>query len=505
MFSSSLPLGLVWIAIPAWMARIGVDIKVVGLFTLAQAPWSFKFLWSPFMDRYPLPFLGRKRGYVLVTQILLLVLGLWLAGAARHPDAIWVIGALSLAIAFASATQDIAYDAYAVEVLREEEHGVAAGARGVLGRSGIWLAGIAITFAGGGTLGGWVIPAMGWPLVNLILALCYIPMLFITWFAPEPEVLPPPPRTLREAVWEPFVGFLAQHRALEVLSFVVLFKFSDNLTQALLRPFFVKAGYNDVDVGFASMTVGTFAISAGVFIGGVLTGPLGLGRALWIFGLLQIFSNLGYAVVAELPTRPILYAAQAFEMGTSGLGTGAFSVLLLRLTQKRFSATQYALLTSLMSITRVLTGPPAGLLADAFGWRDFFILTIFTGIPGMIMLQRFVPWSVRDPVFHVAEPHRGYPLTPGSLALRAIATMTVAWAVSLVTMASLAGARAYRAGRALDLANRLWEILLPSSTGNWLTAAGIFMFALLVGVSVAATLAARRGIAGSAAAAGGVQ
>jgi MFS family permease len=261
MFSSSLPLGLVWIAIPAWMARIGVDIKVVGLFTLAQAPWSFKFLWSPFVDRYPLPFLGRKRGYVFVAQIALFALGLGLAGAATHPDAIWVIGALALATAFASATQDIAYDAYAVEVLREEEYGVAAGARGVLGRSGLWVGGIAITLAGGGTVFGVLIPALGWPLVNLAIALLYLPMLIVTWRAPEPEAQAPAPTSLRAAVWEPFVGFLAQHRAIEILAFVVFFKFSDNLTQALLRPFFVQAGYNDVDVGFASMTVGTVAIS----------------------------------------------------------------------------------------------------------------------------------------------------------------------------------------------------------------------------------------------------
>ena len=126
-FSSGLPLGLVWIAIPAWMARAGVDIKVIGLFTLAQAPWSFKLLWSPSMDRYPPPFLGRKRGWILISQLALVALGLWLAGVSDHPEAVWVIGALALAIAFASATQDIAIDAYAVEVLRKEEHGAGGG------------------------------------------------------------------------------------------------------------------------------------------------------------------------------------------------------------------------------------------------------------------------------------------------------------------------------------------------------------------------------------------
>ncbi len=486
MFSSSLPLGLVWIAVPAWMARIGVDIKVVGLFLLAQAPWSFKFLWSPFMDRYPLPFLGRKRGYVFVAQLALCGLGLALAGVARHPDAIWVIGALALATALASATQDVAYDAYTVEVLRDEEYGVMVGCSRALGRLAMWLSGgIAITVAE---------EYLSWSTVNLLLALCYLPMMAITWFAPEPETPITPPKSLREAVWQPFVGFLAQHRAVEILCFVVMFKFSDNLTQALQRPFFIKVGFGAWDVGVGTMTGGTLAMIAGTFIGGLLTQPLGLGRALWIFGLLQIFSNLGYAFVAEMPTRPVLYSANAFEMLTSGLGTGAFSVLLYRLTQKRFSATQYALLSSLMSITRVITGPPAGLLADALGWRDFFILTIFTGIPGMMLLQRFVPWSVRDPVFHVAEPTRGRPLTRGALVLRALLATAGAWVVGALSMAALAAAKGYRAGKGFDLLAPLLATVQPSSIGDWLSAAGVALFAVIVGVAAAATFAARRGL-----------
>jgi PAT family beta-lactamase induction signal transducer AmpG len=222
---------------------------------------------------------------------------------------------------------------------------------------------------------------------------------------------------------------------------------------------------------------------------------MGLGRALWIFGLLQSFAHLGYAVVAAHPNLTTLYCAQAFEMGTNGLATGAFSVLLYRLTQKRFSATQYALLTSLMSISRVVTGPPAGLLVDAIGWRDFFILTVFTGIPGMLLLQRFVPWSVKDPVFKVAEPSSRAPLTAIGLAWRGGAIGLASAAFGGLTMAALAGAKAARKGEAFALAERLQLILYPSSTGDWLTSVSILFFALLVGVSVAAALAARRGIA----------
>lgn len=498
-FSSGLPLGLVWIAIPAWMARAGVDIKVVGLFTLAQAPWSFKFLWSPLMDRYPLPILGRKRGWILVSQVALVAVSLWLAGVAGRPDAIWVIGALTLGIALLSATQDIGIDAYAVEVLEREEHGAAVGARVAVYRAAMWVSGgLAITLSSSfdvSLLGHTLHWPGSWKLVNLLLGLAYLPFLLVTWKAPEPEALPEPPRSLKEAVWEPFVGFLAQHRALEILAFVVLFKLSDNLTQALLRPFFVQIGFNDFDVGVATATIGTAGILIGTFLGGILTTAKGLGPALWISGVLQIFSNLGYAVVAQIgPSRPALYLAQAFEFAMSGLGNGAFGVLLLRLTQKRFSATQYALLSSLFSIPRVLAGPPTGLLVDAIGWRDFFIFTIFAGIPGLVMLQRFVPLGLREPVFHVAAPRRGRPLTPAGLAVRSGLGGLVAGVGGLLTVAALEAARGLRAGRAFSLRGPLVGVLAPSSLGEWVSLAGVVVLTVLATVTVAAALVARRGM-----------
>jgi len=484
-FSSGLPLGLVWIAIPTWMARAGVDIKVIGLFTLVQAPWSFKLLWSPSMDRYPLPWLGRKRGWILVSQVALLLLGLWLSRVSDHPEAVWVIGGLALAIAFASATQDIAYDAYTVEVLRPEEHGAAVGARVALYRAAMLVAGGAITLAS----------FTSWKLVNLLLALAYLPFMFVTWKAPEPEALPTPPRTLREAVWGPFVGFLAQHRSLEILAFVVLYKLSDQLTQSLTRPFLVQVGFNDVDVGLATSTIGQVAAVVGTFAGGLLTQSLGLGRALWLFGFLQLVSNLGYAAVAQVGVnRPLMYAAQAFELGSTGLGSGAFGVLLLRLTQKRFSATQYALLSSLFTIPRVLAGPVAGLLADTIGWRDFFIFTVITGIPGMIMLSRFVPLGAREPVFAVAAPTWGPPLSRAAIAARGVIGAIVSGGLGLLTVAAMVAIGSLRAGHGFDLTGALLGILSPRHFGDWLSMAGLLVLALGGGLGTAATLAARRGI-----------
>jgi PAT family beta-lactamase induction signal transducer AmpG len=476
----------VWIAIPTWMARAGVDIKVIGLFTLAQAPWSFKLLWSPTMDRYPPPFLGRKRGWILLSQVVLFALGLGLAGVADHPEAVWVIGAFALAIAFASASQDIAYDAYAVEVLRREEYGLATGARVAFYRAAMLVSGgVAITLAAG----------LSWARVNLLLALLYVPFMVVTWLAPEPESLPEAPRSLKDAVLGPFVGLLARHRAVEILAFVVLYKLSDNLTQALTRPFLVQVGFNDFDVGVATATIGQAALVGGTFLGALLTNRLGLGRSLWVFGLLQLFSNLGYAAVAQVGVnRPLMYAAQAFELGSSGLGTGAFGVLLLRLTQKRFSATQYALLSSLFTLPRILAGPAAGVLADTLGWRDFFISTIVFGVPGLVMLARFVPWSTREPAFEVRAVSMGAPYTRRQLLARSVAGALVAWALGALTVASADALGGLRSGGRFDLATPMWQILAPGRLGDWTTAFGLVVFAALVGLGTAGILVARRGV-----------
>jgi PAT family beta-lactamase induction signal transducer AmpG len=484
-FSSGLPLGLVWIAIPAWMARAGIDIKVIGLFTLAQAPWSFKLLWSPSMDRFPPPLLGRKRGWVLIAQLALLALGLGLASVARHPEAVWVIGAFALAIAFASATQDIAIDAYAVEVLHRDEQGIATGARTAVYRAAMLMAGgVAITLAA----------ETSWVFVNVLLALLYLPLMVVTWLAPEPEALPSPPRTLRDAVWGPFVGFLGQHRALEILAFVVLFKVAENLTMSLTRPFLVQTGFNDVDVGIATATIGQVSMIAGTMAGGVLTDRIGLGRALWVFGIVQLVANLGYAVVAQVGVnRPVMYTAQAVEYLTSGLAAGAFGVLLLRLTQKRFSATQYALLSSLFTLPRILAGPVAGVLADTIGWRNFFLSTPLFGIPGLLMLARFVPWGVREVVFDAAAPVLRAPLSRRALVLRAAAGGLVGVLVGLSALALVGGLSGLRAHRGFTALGPVLAVLHPTRTADWTAAAGLVVLGLISGVATAATLVARRG------------
>src|SRR5262249_21548696 len=259
----------------------------------------------------------------------------------------------------------------------------AVGARTACYRAAMFVAGgLSITLAA----------HLGWPAVNVILACLYLPMLVVTWLAPEPPEPPVVPSTLREALWLPFLGFLARHRALEILAFVLTYKLADNLAQALTRPFLFDMGYSSDDRGVALGTVGLAATLGGTFFGGVATTRLGLGNALWIFGVLQSVANLGYWLVSVSPVNPpLMYGAIGFEQLLSGMGTGAFSVLLLRLTQRRFSATQFALFSSLFGLPRILSGPASGLLVDALGWPSFYLFTIVCGVPGLVCLARFVP------------------------------------------------------------------------------------------------------------------
>jgi PAT family beta-lactamase induction signal transducer AmpG len=479
-FASGLPLGLVWYAIPDWMRDIGVDIRVVGLITLAQAPWTFKVLWAPLMDRYVPPFWGRRRGWMAVTQVALFALGLLLAGVGERPETIWVVGALGMAIALASASQDIAIDAYAVEVLHKDEQGAAAGARTAMYRAALLVSGgAAISLAA----------RIGWPAVNALLGLVYIPLLLITWKSPEPEVQAPPPQSLRDAVWQPFLSFLTRPRALEILAFVVLYKFADQLYQSLTRPFLIDMGYNADQRGIALATIGVVGTVVGSFIGGWVTTLAGLGHSLWIFGFLQLFSNVGYYLLSILdePNAGAMYAATGFELLTSGMGTGAFSVLLLRLTEKRFSATQYALFSSLFALPRVLAGPITGFMVDATGWSIFFLSTIVIGIPGLVMLGRFVPLGVREPNFDdqvarpAAAPASGL-LAPGIIAA---VVLTIGGALLMAMLDAMQAMRA-TPPTPFDIEAALWRLASPADVNGWVQLVGILAFGIVGGMFIAA-------------------
>lgn len=328
------------------------------------------------------------------------------------------------------------------------------------------------------------------------LSLIYVPMLGVTFGAPEPEEHPAAPRSLKDAVWLPFIGFLSRHRALEMLAFVVLYKFSDQLAMALIRPFLHDMGYTEWDRGVALATVGLVATLLGSFVGGAFTTTMGLGRALWIFGGLQAFANAGYALIAVGGVnRPLMYTAVGFETLTSGMGTGAFSVLLLRMTQKRFSATQYALFSSLMGVPRVFAGPICGLLVDAVGWQTFFWLTVAAGLPGLMLLARFAPWGVRDPEFVVEDARpRGAPLSNRALAMRGAVAGLATMLASTVVAALLAALKATRATppATFDVTAALSAVLHPETAGDWVRIATLLVLGVIGGLFAAAVSAARR-------------
>lgn len=487
--SSGLPLGLVWTAIPFWMQQEGIDIKSIGLITLAQAPYTFKFLWSPLMDRYA-PRRGRKRFWIGVGQVMLAASIATLALSAARPR-VAAITLLALLVSFSSATQDIAVDAYTVEVLRKEEQALAVGARIALYRAAMYLSGaVAITVG----------PIVGWAAVFAVLAALFLLLLPVTVFAPEPESAPLGPASLRAAIWEPFVGFFRQPRALEIAAFLFFYKIADNVATALTRPFLGEMGYTSWDIGIAVGTIGIAATIAGTLLGGLASNAWGVGRALWVFGIAQALADGLYAAVAVAGVnRPLMYAAIAVELSIIGMGTAAFNVLMLRLTQRRFSATQYALFTCIFALGRTVAGPPAGVLADAVGWRDFFLLTIPMAIPGLWLLNRFVPWGSREvpeaDQTQAGPPALGVPLPLRAVLGRAAATGLGATAVAYLASAVLGALRAMHAGNAgFDLVAAFAGIGHPRRPGDWLDLVGPPVAGLLAGFATAAYLAARRGL-----------
>ncbi len=505
-FSSGLPLGLIWIALPAWLTYRGVDIKTVGLFSLAQAPWTFKFLWAPLMDRWNPGFLGRKRSWMILFQALL-ALGIGLLAIEARAPVVGVVAVISLFIAFASASQDIAIDGYAVEVLERAEMGTAVGARVALYRAATLLSGaVAITVG----------ERLGWHFVFLGLAVLYLPLMGVVLWSPEPPPVTGVPRTLRDAVLEPLIGIFRKSRAVEIVAFLLLYKFGENLATALTRPFLIQKCYSPGDVGLATATIGLVAIIVGTFVGGWTSDRIGLGRALWIFGAIQAIGFLGYVAVDRMTPgvpclsgaaalaanaqpiahRLVMYAAVGVENLCQGMATGAFGVLLLRLTQKQFSATQYALFSSIFALGRTLVGPPAGFLVDAIGWTPFFVVSVFASVPGLILLRRFVPLSVREPDLELADQARREPVGRAGLAWRGLLAGAAGLLAAAGTTALLAALKAARArpGAGVRLIAELARLGSPAAAGDWLRLAGPLVFGILAGLTAVAIVAARRGV-----------
>jgi len=378
-FSSGLPLALTGATLQAWLAVEGIDIQAIGWFTLVGQPYVYKFLWAPLMDRYSIPLLGRRRGWLLATQAALLV-AIACMGTVSPKEAPFLLAALALAVAFLSASQDIVFDAYRADVLGAEERGAGA-AVSVLGYR------IAMLVSGGLALilvDNWI----SWTQAYWLMAALMLVGVAATWAAAEPATPPRAPKTLAEAVREPLAEYFSRHGAWLLLLVIILYKLGDAFAGTLSTAFLLRgAGFSLTDVGWANKWLGVGATILGLLIGGALMAKLRLFKSLLLFGFLQAFTNLGFMLLAAAgKSYPLMITVIAAENLCGGMGTAAFVALLMAMCDRRFSATQYALLSALASLGRVYVGPAAGALAESFGWTTFFFLTFLVALPGIAML-----------------------------------------------------------------------------------------------------------------------
>ena len=378
-FASGLPLLLTGSVLQAWLKDGGVDIRAIGLFALVGLPYTLKFMWSPLFDRYAPPLLGRRRGWLAVTQVGLAAALVGLSFADPSPGRLLPISAAALLVAFFSASQDIVVDAYRRETLAEEELGLGSALYVNGYRVGMLLAG------GGGLI---LADQLSFPLMYQLMAAFMFAAIVVTLLAPEPPLPEGRPRTLTEAVVLPFRDYFTREGAWLALAFILLYKLGDTMASALTTPFYLDLGYSKTEIGAVVKLFGFWATIAGGTLGGIWIMRIGMNRALWIFGFGQMISTLGFAVLTMVPpTAAALATVVAIENFTAGLGTAAFVGFMAALTDRRFTATQYALLSSLMGVPRVLAAAPTGWLATWLGWAGFFVFCAVIAIPGLMLLR----------------------------------------------------------------------------------------------------------------------
>ncbi|WP_396336444.1 AmpG family muropeptide MFS transporter [Fischerella sp. JS2] len=397
-FASGLPLLLIGNNLKAWMTQEQVDLAAIGWFSLASLPYSLKFLWSPFLDRFTPPFLGRRRGWLVVTQIALIVAIAFMAFQ-QPKQALQLLAINAIVIAFLSATQDIAADAYRTDVLTELEMGAGAA---------VFILGYRIALLVAGSLGLILADRMPWSAVYLFMAGIMVIGIFGVFIAPEPRQISPP-ASLAEAVVLPFGEFFQRQGVIQgllILVFITLYKLGDALLSNMATPFLLTIGFTKTDIGAIQVGMGLIATIVGALVGGVVLSKIGINRSLWVFGALQALSNLAYFILAQpqfSQNYQLLVLTINIENFCGGLGTAAFVAFLMSLCNQRFSATQYALLSSLMAVSRDILAAPAGAIAKSTGWPTFFLITIIAAVPGLLLLPVFAPWNPQP----IAMPRPG--------------------------------------------------------------------------------------------------
>lgn len=387
-FVSGLPLALTSGTLQAWLTVEGVDLKTIGIFTLVGLPYTLKFLWAPIMDHVIPPWLGRRRGWMILTQ-LCVAIGLVLMAVTNpkmHPG--W-LAAYALLVAFLAASLDIVFDAYRTETLHSQERGL-----GVA----VWVNGyrVALLASGAGALV--LADSIGWQMTYLMLAAVMAMGVGIVLVSPDPTLAGEAPKSLKEAIGAPLAEFFSRPTALGFLAVIVLYKLGDAFASALQTAFLIGGlGFSATDVG-AVKGMGVFATLLGAFVGGLLMTRSGLVRSLLIFGVLQAVSNLGFVILALVgKNASVLTAAVVIENVTGGMGTAAFVALVMSLCDLRYTATQFALLSSLEALGRVFAGRPSADVVTLIGWTQFFILTVVVALPGLWAI-----WRIR----HSIEPER---------------------------------------------------------------------------------------------------
>ncbi|MGB2832752.1 MAG: AmpG family muropeptide MFS transporter [Methylotenera sp.] len=385
-FSSGLPLYILISLLPAWLRSEGVNLKAIGLFALINLPFTWKFLWAPIFDRYTPP-LGRRRGWLLISQTLLLV-SIPVFGAFNPKLDIWTIAYLATVVAFFSACQDIVLDAYRRELLIDNELGLG---------NAVHVNAYKIAGLVPGSLSLILADHMAWSSVFIITALFMIPGILMTIFVQEPALKNGAPKTLKAAVVEPFNEFIGRNgvqTALLILAFIFLYKLGDSMATALATPFYLDMGFTKTEIGLIAKNAGLWPSVIGGLLGGVWMFKLGINRALWIFGVVQMIAILGFAWLAtvghSLVWLGIVIGVEAFGVG---LGTAAFVAYIAHTTHPLYTATQFALFTSLAAVPRTFANAATGYLVENLGWFKFFILCFVLAIPGMLLLIKIAPWN----------------------------------------------------------------------------------------------------------------
>ncbi len=384
-FSSGLPLYILISLLPAWLRSEGVDLKAIGLFSLISLPFTWKFIWAPLFDCYTLP-MGRRRGWLLLTQLALLI-SIPLFGFLHATLDIWTVAYFAALVAFFSASQDIVLDAYRRELLPDIELGLG----NVVHVNAYKIAGLVP-----GSLSLILADHLPWKSVFLITALFMLPGIVMTVLVQEPALKQGAPKTLKQAVVEPFHEFISRNglnTALLILAFIFLYKLGDSMAVALATPFYLDMGFSKTEIGLVAKNAGLWASVAGGILGGIWMIKLGINRALWIFGVVQMLAILGFAWLALAGHNLwVLALVIGFEAFGVGLGTAAFVAYIAQTTHPLYTATQFALFTSLAAVPRTVANAATGFLVESLGWFNFYMLCFLLAIPGMLLLAKVAPW-----------------------------------------------------------------------------------------------------------------